>query len=176
MTESVGREIRRAMPITMTFYDWLGDYPYTSTFYVKHDTPDEDANRLIASIQTMSQCVLGKYKIGYRPFIILEASRQLEKITPEAQGTQKWRISYRVENFLVRSHTIPGFKLEHTMALVGARAGKNSRYPNLDHPDWKAFLAVFREVAVTESGKPIPNDIEVKPSFSNWPPKGAKKR
>ncbi|MFN8530861.1 MAG: hypothetical protein U0670_19835 [Anaerolineae bacterium] len=176
MTDSnaIGFERVQAKPIIMTFYDWLRTYPYTSTFYVRAEATDDDCHRLIRAIQVMSACILGQYKIGYRPFLVRDLDEQFKAMQPAPMGTFKWRISY-MTSLGSRAHTIPAYKIEHSMSgYPGLRKANN--YPNLEHPDWKHFLTVWREVGVSSEGEAIPTDVQVKASKSNWPPPGAKKR
>jgi len=176
MMDTIGIERVQAKPITLTFYDWLRTYPYTSSFYVRDETSDEDCHRLIRTVQTLSDCILGKYKIGYRPFIVRDLDEQFKAMKPAPKGTFKWRISYLNSFGLTRAHTIPAYKIEHKMGGHHPGLKKASDNPYLDHPDWKQFLAVWREVGVSSEGEPIPGDVQIKTSKSNWPPPGAKKR
>lgn len=176
MTQSIGFELKRALPITMTYYDWLLTYPYTSTFYVRDGTSDEDCNELIQAVRALSACVLGKYKIGHRSFVVTTFDEDKKAVSPYAMGTRKWQIQYHNSLGLSRSHTIPGSKVEHSRGGTQAGLKKAARDPNLNHEDWKHFLSVFKRVCVNPEGEAIPPLINVKPSNSNWPPKGAKKR
>jgi len=175
MSDAIGLERVHAKPITMTFYDWLKTYPYTSTFYVRDEATDEDCHRLIRAVQVLSACVLGQYKIGYRPFIVHDFEEQYKAMKPATMGTFKWRISYMTSTG-TRSHTIPAYKYEHTLSPVVPHLKKSNQYPNLEHEDWKQLIAVLQAVGVSSEGQAIPKQIEVKVSKSNWPPPGAKKR
>lgn len=176
MTDKVGHEIPRAMPITMTFYDSLVTYPYTSTFYVPESTPDDDVNRLITAVRALSGCALGKYKIGYRPFIMPEFDEAIKQVQPQVYGTFKWTIKYVNAMGLSRSHSIPGTQLHHRMGWLRPGMKKAGDNPNLDHEDWKTFLAVFNELCVSSMGEKEKYRLEVKMSKANWPPSGWKKR
>ncbi|MBN1200527.1 MAG: hypothetical protein JXJ20_01605 [Anaerolineae bacterium] len=166
MSDSPGKELPRAMPITMTFYDMLKTHPYTCTFYVPDNTTDEECEKLIRAVEALSMCVLGKYKIGHKQFIV--PGYQDKSISNNALGTRKSRISYYTPNGAVRSHTIPGCNAEHAI--------RGEKTPNPNHPAWQAFLAVFRDLCVSKEGEPIEGPIDLSRSDSNWPPKSAKKR
>jgi hypothetical protein len=176
MTQPIGVELVRAKPILMTFYDRLQDYPYTSTFYIRHETSDDDAHRLIAAVKTLSQAILGNYKIGYRPFIMPDFHDKIKHVPLTAMGTLKWRISYHNSFYHSRSHTIPAYKLEHCRGFARPGLGKAGDDPDLDHADWKAFLAVFKEICVSSEGDATFQNIRIAVSKSNWPPPGAKRR
>ncbi|MBN1874241.1 MAG: hypothetical protein JXA33_08415, partial [Anaerolineae bacterium] len=65
MSDSLpGRELPRAKPVTLTFYDMLGDVPFTTTFYVRDEEAQARIEALIEAIREVSRCVLAKYKIG----------------------------------------------------------------------------------------------------------------
>lgn len=176
MSSSLGHELVRAKPLTLTFYDWLKEYPYTSTFYIREETADEDCHRFIHAVEVMSSCVLGKYKLGYRQFVVPDYRDRLKDISPHVLGTFKWRISYLISNGLTRSHTIPGYKISHSMAAVNnsIKGGKNKA--NIEHEDWKNFVAVFHEVCVSSEGESIPSWVDIEASKSNWPPPAWKKK
>ncbi len=174
--QSIGFELKRAVPITMTYYDWLRTYPYTSTFYVPDGTSDEDCNELIQAVRTLSACILGKYKIGHRSFVVPTFHEDIKSVSPHALGTRKWRIQYNNSFGLSRAHTIPGSNRKHSRGWLRAGLKKAADDANLDHEDWKHFLSVFERVCVNSEGEAIPPLINIKPSNSNWPPKGAKKR
>ena len=176
MTDSVGFELPRAMPIVLTFYDWLVTYPYTSTFYVPDSTPDEACHRLICVVSKLSLCVLGQYKIGFRQFTMPDFNEAIKTLSPVSMGTVKWRIQYHNSFGLVRSHMIPGFNFDHSLGASHPGMGKTGKAPNLNHEEWQQFLIVFREICVSKEGEVIPEWIEVTVSSSKWPPPGWKKR
>ncbi len=108
MSDAIGKQLRRAKPITLTFYDTLRTHPYTATFYVREDTTEEDCHKLIRTVDALSMCVLGKYKIGFEQYVVPEYHKGFESISPYAHGTFKWQIAYHTPNGSVRKHTIPG--------------------------------------------------------------------
>jgi hypothetical protein len=84
MSEPVGVERARAKPLVLTFYDYLREYPYTSTFYVRKDVSDDECHQFIAAAQTRSSCALGMYKIGYRQFAVKDFYDRLNALPPGA--------------------------------------------------------------------------------------------
>ena len=169
MSEPVGKQLPRAKPVTLTFYDTLQTQPYTTTFYVRDETPDEVCHRLIEAVASLSMCVLGKYQIGHHKYVVPEYQKGFETISGSVvMGTFKWQISYHTPNGSVRRHTIPGRNPEH-----GIRGEKT---PNPNHPLWQEFLDIFRASCVSKEGEPIQGPLELGYTSSNWPPKSAKKR
>jgi len=161
----------------MTFYDALQTYPYTTTFYVRDDATLEQIHELIRCVDDLSDCVLGKYKIGHDEYVVPGYRDLLASVHSKmVMGTFKWRIIYSTEDFTKRSHTIPGRNRETSLAVtkrVPKRAGK---MPDLEHPKWQAFLEIFSSICVTKESEAIQEYIEGNISGANWPPKGAKKR
>jgi hypothetical protein len=174
MTEPIGRRLPRAQPITMTFYDWLLTYPYSTTFYVRADTTDEDCHRLIEAVRALSACTLGQYKIGYQQYVVPDYHKA--ELKPNVMGTFKWLITYHDKNGSARRHTIPGRSVALALGAKQSGMGKTGKKPDPNHPLWKAFLAVFAELCVTKEGEPITGYIELGYTDSNWPPKGWEKR
>jgi hypothetical protein len=166
MSENLGKPLPRAKPITMTFYDSLQIQPYTSTFYVREDTSEEECQKLIRAVEALSMCVLGKYKIGYQEYVIPDYQRNFATMSAWAIGTAKWQISYHTTRGSVRRHTIPGRNPEHGPHKI----------PDPNHPLWVEFLEIFRNVCVSKEGESISGPIELGRTGSNWPPKSAKQR
>jgi hypothetical protein len=170
MIEIVGKPTSRtAKPIIMTFYDYLKYYPYTTKFYVREDTSETESLEIINAVCGVTECVLGKYTIGYKPYIFPNFREHIEQIRPVVMGTFKWTIKYRLDGtYQLRTHTIPGRHFELTLP--------HSKQPNPQHPLWTKFLDTFKRVCVSEEGNPIPQYVQLGITASNWPPKGAKKR
>jgi hypothetical protein len=156
--------------MVLTFYDWLREYPYSSTFYVRKGASDDECHKFIAAAQAMSTCALGKYKIGYRQFVVRDLQDRLNALSPYAMGTLKWQVRYRINSYgSTHSHTIPGYKREHTLGRLHCGLKKAADHPYLDHQDWKHFLAVFRAICVSAEGNPIPHELEIKVSSQTGP-------
>jgi len=176
----LGHKLPRAKPITLTFYDWLKDYPYTTTFYAREETTLQQSNALIKAITDVSQCVLGKYKIGYEEYIVPDYRDRLTIITPQVLGTFKWNVKYyAVTHFgdlMPRSVTIPGRDYETSIGANHGLKGKAAKRPDPKHPKWISFVDIFTAICVSKEGMPINNHIDLDVTSSNWPPKGAKKR
>lgn len=116
--ELLGRQLPRAKPVTLTFYDSLLDYPYTTTFYVREDASLEQVQELIRCVDALSSCVLGKYKIGYDEYIVPDFRERVAEIDANVMGTFRWRIVYMTENSITRSHTIPGRNIETSLVVT----------------------------------------------------------
>jgi hypothetical protein len=168
MSEEVGRQLPRARPVVMTFYDILLTQPYTAKFYIQNDATEEDCQRLIKAVDALSQCVLGKYKIGHQEYVVPDYPKKLENISPYAMGTFKWQISYHTRNESSRRHTIPGHNPEYSVL--------HGKAPNPNHPLWIEFLELFREMCVSKEGEPIESPVDLGYTTSRFPPKSAKKR
>ncbi|MCD4685090.1 MAG: hypothetical protein K8S97_04040 [Anaerolineae bacterium] len=168
MPETIGKQLPRAKPINLTFYDILRTQPYTATFYVREDASTEECHQLINAVKALSLCVLGKYKIGFEQYVVPEYQKGLDTISPYAIGTFKWQIGYHTPNGSMRRHTIPGRNNEHSL--------QGQKTPDPNHPLWKEFLEVFRRLCVTKESDPIEGPIDLSRTGSNWPPKSAKKR
>jgi hypothetical protein len=173
--DTLGHELRRAKPVMLTFYDYLKTYPYTVTFYIRDDATDQQCQALIQAICDLSNCILGKYKIGYHEFVIPDYRDRLKEITAYVMGTQKWVVQYHTPNWHHRLHSIPGRNLE---ASLGARlgSGKWAKKPDLENPRWQNFLGLFKALCVSKDGDTIHGEIELDYSNGNWPPKGWKKK
>jgi hypothetical protein len=178
MDSSLGHQLPRAKPVTLTFYDWLKDYPYTTTFYVRDEATTEQIQALITSVAELSQCILGKYKVGHEQYVIPDYLERLKSVSPYAMGTYKWLISYSTPSGMARSHSIPGLNREYSLsAKYGGGLKKRADMPYEDHPKWQAFLTIFKTICVTKEGETIsPSGVQLSYTKSNWPPKGAKKR
>jgi hypothetical protein len=82
-----GRKLPRAKPVVMTFYDSLLDYPYTTTFYIREDATLQQIQELVRCVDALSDCVLGKYKIGYEEYIVSDFRERIAKIDVHVMGT-----------------------------------------------------------------------------------------
>ncbi len=179
MTEIQGKQIPRAKPIHLTFYDELKDYPYRTTLYVREDITHEDAHRLIQAVCDVSVCVLGQYTIGYEKFVVPDYRQKLDELASKkimVMGTPKWKVTYYNRQNLGAAHSvaIPGRSYE--LSLGGRIAGlkKQSKLPDTSLPVWQNLIKVFRELCVTKEGDPIADHIELGFVLGKWPPKGHK--
>jgi hypothetical protein len=187
MTEPIGRHLPRAKPIHLTFYDRLIDWPYSTTFYVREDTSEEDCHRLIEAVRAVSACELGEYKIGYQKYVVPDYREKLKSRTPGAvMGTFKWLITFHTENGRLHKTTIPGRNDELSINGVRAKRARETgghyqpirdagKDPDREHPLWQQFLKVFTELCVTQEGESISGHVELGRTGSDWPPKGWKK-
>jgi hypothetical protein len=178
LNDFIGKPLpRNAKPVILTFYDWLRTYPYTAKFYIQEDASEETANELIQVVCSVSECVLGKYTLGYKPFIVPDFNQRLDQMTHTVMGTFKWAIKYRPDTHLgLRTHTIPGMNRDLSIGARIPGLKKRANVPDEEHPLWIKFLEVFKRVCVSEEGYPIPgNDIVLDDTLSKWPPSGAKK-
>ncbi len=177
---SLGHKLPRAKPITLTFYDRLQDYPYTTTFYVREETPQEQSEALVRVVSDLSICILGKYKIGYKDFIVPDYRDKLKLIAPNAMGTFKWLIKFHVTTYfgdlMARSVTIPGRDYETSIGANYGLKGSAAKRPDPKHPKWINFVDLFTAICVSKEGMTINNHVDLDITSSNWPPKGAKKR
>jgi hypothetical protein len=178
MTEIQGRQIPRAKPIHLTFYDRLKEHPYRTTLYVRDDITHEDAHRLIQAVCDVSVCVLAQYTIGYEKFFVPDYRQKLDELaSPNMMGTPKWKITYHSQKSLAaRSVTIPGRSVELSLGYRIRGLKKQSKLPDTSLPVWQNLIKVFRELCVTEEGDPIADHIELGFVLGNWPPKGWKNR
>jgi len=159
-------QLPRAKPIILTFYDRI-EYPYSSTFYVTYTTPNELIEEFIDSVEALSTCVLGKYKIGYEEYVVSDYLDKLKNIAPHSIGSFKWRIiAYTADN-TPASFSIPGRNQELTSRNKSAQ---------IDHPAWQTFLTRFRQLCLTKTGEALQEHVHVKISNGKWPPKGFKQR
>lgn len=176
----LGHKVPRAKPILLTFYDRLQDYPYTTTFYVREETSNEQAEKLIKAITDISACVLGKYKIGYQEFLVPDFRDKVKFIKPDALGTFKWAIKYYARTYfgdqLARSVTIPGRNHDTSLLTTRNVPKKAGKRPDPNHPLWINLTEIFLSICVSKEGMAIDKYIELDYTDSNWPPKGAKKR
>jgi hypothetical protein len=176
MTKIQSRQLPRAKPVQLTFFDQLKDYPYRTTLYVREDTTNDDVHRLIQAVCDVSNCVLGEYKIGYEKYIVTDYRRKLDELaTPYMMGTPKWKITYYDrKTHAARRVTIPGRSVK--LSLGGKIPGlKNqSKLPDTSLPVWQNLIKVFTELCVTKEGNPIANHVELGFVLGNWPPKGRK--
>jgi hypothetical protein len=177
MDTSLGRELPRAKPVTLTFYDMLGDVPFTTTFYVHEEETDERIEALVKAIRDVSLCVLGEYKIGHRAFTMPDYRIRLKEIPKSTLGGHKWVVKYRIKPGSLRSMSIPG--RDDSLAINSTRSimGKAGKAPNPDHPKWQALVALFKQICISKEGVEVMEDL-VELDYRNeaWPPKGAKKR
>lgn len=58
--ESLGHQLPRAKPVTLTFYDTLKDVPFTTTFYVREDESRVNIEELIDALRAVTPCILGR--------------------------------------------------------------------------------------------------------------------
>ena len=175
--QPLGRELPRAKPVVLTFYDMLRDVPSTTTFYVSEDTSQEQIEALIQAVEALSECVLGKYNIGHREFIVPDYFKRFEAEKITAITGQKSVIKYRTENGASHSHSIPGRNPHMSInAKLSSPIGARGKKPDPDHPKWQAFLKIFREICVSKEGEKILEPINLDYSNQNWPPKSYRKR
>jgi hypothetical protein len=180
----LGHKLPRAKPIMLTFYDRLQDYPYTTTFYVREETSQEQSESLIKAVSDLSICILGKYKIGYQDFIVPDYRDKLKRITPYAMGTFKWLIKFYVTTYfgdlMARSVTIPGRDIDTSIGVTHGvnygLKGNAAKRPDPKHPKWITFVQIFTAICVSKEGMIMNNYVDLDITSSNWPPKGAKKR
>ncbi|GEM_PF-3737117 len=154
------------VPVQLTFYDRLLDYPYTCKVYITDNKEPDNVLKLIESIQALSICVLSKCKIGDEVFGVPDYQNKLKDISPYAMGTSKWRIlAYDIDQ---KSHsfTIPGYNPEQ-LASTG-------KYPDRKHPAWQTFLELFVQICVSKTGKAFQNQFKITISIGKYPPEGAK--
>lgn len=177
MTEPIGKQLPRAKPITLTFYDTLLDWPYRTIFYVRADASEEDCHRLIDAICAVSDCELGQYSIGYQKYVVPDYREKLKNRMPgSVMGTFKWQITFHTEDGRPRKHTIPGRNRDYSIGMRIPGLKKSGKNPDPEHPRWNHFVEVFRELCVTKEGGPVGGHIELGRTGSDWPPKGWKKR
>lgn len=175
--EPLGRELPRAKPVTLTFYDRLWDVPFTTTFYVREDAQNAQIEALIEAIRAVTLCVLGKYKIGYQEYMIPGYREQLKSIPPHAAGWQRWVVKYRTEHGSARSFSIPG--RDDTLSINAQRGysiGKKGKAPDPKLPVWQRLGALFKEICVSKEGEALKDWVELGYRNEAWPPKGARRR
>jgi hypothetical protein len=180
MTEPLGHLLRTTKPVSLTFYDWHKTYPFSTTFYVRDEEPEDLCEQLVRAVKPLSKCILANYTIGHRKFSVAGQREELEQVTEAVMGWQKWAVKYRVRyrNGLVRARqlTIPGAYHELTMsAEYGQSLGRKGRDPNPQHPLWAQFLETFRAICVSSEGFTPESYIELAYTTIAWPPKGWKK-
>lgn len=171
-----GRQLPRAKPVMLTFYDRLKDYPFTTTFYVREEEPEGTVNNMIDAVRSVSRCVLGSYKIGFHEFMIPDYRDRLASIENTVLGFQKWVVKYRTIHHRHRSFSIPGWNADLSIGATHPGIGKQGKKPDPKHPMWQSLVQAFKPIAVDRTGEAILDWVELDYRFEAWPPKGAKRR
>jgi hypothetical protein len=175
--EGLGRKLPRAKPVTLTFYDLLKDYPFTTTFYVREEEAQAQIEALIGAIRAVSTCVLGKYKIGYQEYTIPSYREKLNKISVNTMGGSKWVVKYRTKRGSTRSFTIPGRDIRLSInANRGTPIVKAGKRPDADLPQWETLIELVKRICVSKEGEEIMDWVGLDYRNEKWPPKGAKRR
>lgn len=173
--DSLGRELPRAKPVTLTFYDMLGDIPSTTTFYVREEEADKKIEALIKAICDVSLCVLGQYKIGHRDFMVPDYRDRLKKMSPGVISGQKWVVKYRTERGSARSFSVPG--RDSTLdinARYSSPIGKSGKAPDPEHPKWQTLVALFKQIGVSKEGDKLSEWVQLDYRNEKWPPKSVR--
>lgn len=176
ISNTAGRKLPRAKPVTLTFYDRLLDYPFRTTVYLRDHESDESIRSLIEIIHAVSLCVLGSYKIGYQEYLIPDYQQQLKSISPFVMGSHKWVVKYRTTSGSARSFAIPG--RDESLSLNASRSpmGKQGKRPDPNNPKWQALVKVFKQTCVSKEGENLMHWVGLDYRNEVWPPKGAKRR
>jgi len=172
--DSLGRELPRAKPITLTFYDSLYDVPFTTTFYVREEESDKKIEAMIKAIRDVSLCVLGQYKIGHRQFAVDGYREHLNEIPISLMGASKWVVKYRPARGSARSFTIPG--RDSTLDINSSRSpiGKKGKAPDPENPKWKVLATLVKQICVSKEGEALMDWVGLDYRNEAWPPKGAR--
>src|SRR5690606_39732069 len=125
----------------------------------------------------VSQCVLGKYKIGYQEYVVPDYREQLKSIAPHALGWQKWVVKLRTERGAARSFSIPGRRLELSInAQRGTPIGKKGKAPDPRLPEWQRITELAKRLCVDKTGEELRDWVELDYRNETWPPKRARRR
>ncbi|MBN1122712.1 MAG: hypothetical protein JXJ17_16665 [Anaerolineae bacterium] len=173
---SLGRELPRAIPVQLTFYDRLKDVPFTTTFYVRDDATQEQIEALIKAVDDVSLCVLGEYKIGHRVFVVPDYRDELDRLSPYSIGGQKWVIKYRTVKGSARSISIPGRDMMLSQSEARKKSGKPGHKPDPNHEKWQRVLAAFKAICVSKEGEALVDEVLLDYRNESWPPKSARRR
>lgn len=170
--QSLGRELPRAKPVTLTFYDTLKTVPFTTTFYVREGESRERIEELIDAIRAVTPCVLAEYKIGYKKYAVPGYREQMEDMSPHSIGGQKWVVKYSIAGGSQRYFSIPGRDPQLTVNYKrGGGGGDKGTRPAESLPEWRRITQLVKELCVGKEGQELTGSIELDYRNESWPPK-----